>query len=127
MYSVKLRKLFNSSSKFFREKAPGMLAPVPTEHDVIKLKTECEITILNRLLEFANRSTRLNTEFQLVTDLQREWDSALEPAFGTQRSADVGTRATARNDQHVNTRGLSGSRVSQEKWLEREVSNTTET
>lgn len=90
-------------------------------------KTECEITILNRLLEFANRSRRLNTEFQLVTDLQREWDSTLERAFGTQTSADIGTGTTARNNQHTNTRESSGSHVSQEKWLEREDSNMTET
>lgn len=90
-------------------------------------RTECEITILNRLLEFANRSKRLNSEFQLVTDLQREWDSTLERAFGTQTSADIGTSTSAHNNQHFNTRESSGSRVSQEKWLDRQDSSIAET
>lgn len=94
--------------------------------NLIKTRAECEITILNRLLDFANRSRRLNTEFQLVTDLQREWDSTLERAFGTQTSADIGTSTSVRNDQHVNTMESSGSRVSQEKWLERQESSMTE-
>ncbi|KAK2602861.1 hypothetical protein N8I77_009363 [Diaporthe amygdali] len=93
---------------------------------VYSVKLQCEITILNRLLEFANRSRRLNTEFQLVTDLQREWDSTLERAFGTQTSADVGTSTSVHN-QHDNTRASSGSHVSQEKWLERQESSVTDT
>ncbi|KAK7713206.1 hypothetical protein SLS63_012109 [Diaporthe eres] len=94
---------------------------------VYSVKLQCEITILNRLLDFANRSRRLNTEFQLVTDLQREWDSTLERAFGTQTSTDVGTSSSTRNNQYTNTRESSGSRVSQEKWLERQQSSITET
>lgn len=63
-----------------------------------------------------------------MTDLQREWDSTLERAFGTQTSADIGTStSTTRNNQYTNTRESSGSRVSQEKWLERQESNITET
>lgn len=101
----------------------------PSWLPLINPAAECEITILNRLLDFANRSRRLNTEFQLVTDLQREWDSTLERAFGTQTSADIGTSASVRNDQHagVNTRESSGSRVSQEKWLERQESSIADT
>lgn len=94
---------------------------------MIKTRAECEITILNRLLDFANRSRKLNTEFQLVTDLQREWDSTLERAFGTQTSADVGTSSSVPNDQHVNARESSGSQVSHEKWLERQESSIAET
>lgn len=95
---------------------------------MINTRIECEITILNRLLDFANRSRRLNTEFQLVTDLQREWDSTLERAFGTQTSADMGTTTSVRNNQRFNnTRESSGSRISQEKWLERHESTNTDT
>lgn len=100
----------------------------PKEHFThADTRTECEITILNRLLEFANRSRRLNTEFQLMTDLQREWDSTLERAFGTQTSADIGTSTSTHNNQHFNTMESSGSRVSQEKWLERQDSSIAET
>ncbi|KAG6356046.1 hypothetical protein INS49_015431 [Diaporthe citri] len=103
-------------------------ASPPSRYHAVDTRAECEITILNRLLDFANRSRRLNTEFQLVTDLQREWDSTLERAFGTQTSADIGTGSTStRNNQYTNTRESSGSRVSQEKWLERQESNITET
>lgn len=63
-----------------------------------------------------------------MTDLQREWDSTLERAFGTQTSADMGTTASVRNNQRFNnTRESSGSRISQEKWLERHESTNTDT
>ncbi|KAI3391831.1 hypothetical protein diail_6708 [Diaporthe ilicicola] len=94
---------------------------------VYSVKLQCEITILNRLLEFANRSRRLNTEFQLVTDMQREWDSTLERAFGTQTTADIGTSTSAAHNQHTNTRASCGSHISQEKWLEPRESSVPET
>ncbi|KAJ4388195.1 hypothetical protein N0V93_008802 [Gnomoniopsis smithogilvyi] len=50
------------------------------------VKLQCEIATLNRLIEFANRTRRLrtlNSELGLSSDLQREWDSTLERAFGS--------------------------------------------
>ncbi|KAG8163283.1 hypothetical protein KVR01_006580 [Diaporthe batatas] len=94
---------------------------------VLEVSRECEITILNRLLDFANRSRRLNTEFQIVTDLQREWDSTLERAFGTQTSAEIGNNSSAQQNPRFGTRESSGSRVSQEKWIERQDISIPET
>ncbi|POS75706.1 integral membrane protein [Diaporthe helianthi] len=82
--------------------------------------TKCEITILNRLIDFANRSRNLNTEFHIVTDLQREWNSTLQRAFGTQTSAEIGTKNfVIPHNQRAGTKESSGSRISREKSLER--------
>lgn len=62
------------------------------------VKLHCEIAILNKLVEFATRTRRLdslNPDFQLSTMLQREWDSTLERAFGecVPQDENVGPRA----------------------------------
>lgn len=62
------------------------------------VKLHCEIAILNKLVEFATRTRRLdslNPDFQLSTMLQREWDSTLERAFGecVQQDENVGLGA----------------------------------
>lgn len=55
------------------------------------VKLQCELVILNRLLEFANRTRRLdtmNTPAELSSALQREWDSTLEHVFGSSACQD---------------------------------------
>lgn len=57
------------------------------------VKLQCEIVILNRLLEFASRTKRLNArnwDFQLSSVLQREWDTTLQRAFGSSAQQDSG-------------------------------------
>jgi hypothetical protein len=65
----------------------------------------------------------------MATDLQREWNSTLEQAFGTQtdeNDQDNTSSSAHSKNQHLSTRESSGSPVSQEKWLDRQGINNSE-